>query len=97
MGSHAGVDWAAAKHDVLVADAAGEELLAATFIHDEQGLRSLCRQLVRLGVELVAVGMPPRPWTLDRLGLSDPAGRMWCPCRRRARRIPRSSVVKPLR
>jgi len=29
-------------------------LLAATFVHDEQGLRSLCRQPVRLKVELVA-------------------------------------------
>jgi transposase len=58
MGSYAGVDWASEKHDVLVADAAGEGLLAATFAHDEQGLRSLCRQLVRLGVELVAVERP---------------------------------------
>jgi transposase len=58
MGSYAGVDWAAEKHDVLVADAAGEKLLAATFAHDEKGLRSLCRQLVRLGVELVAIERP---------------------------------------
>jgi hypothetical protein len=58
MGSYAGVYWAAEKHDVFVADAAGEKLLAATFAHDEQGLRSLCRQLVRLGVELVAVERP---------------------------------------
>ena len=43
---------------MLVADEAGEELLAATFAHDEQGLRSLCRQLVRLGVELVAIERP---------------------------------------
>ena len=57
-GSYAGVDWASEKHDVLVADAAGEELLAATFAHDEQGLRSLCRQLVRLKVELVAIERP---------------------------------------
>src|ERR1700733_1366135 len=57
-GSYAGVDWASDKHDVLVADAAGEKLLAATFAHDEKGLRSLCRQLVRLGVELVAVERP---------------------------------------
>jgi transposase len=57
-GSYAGVDWASEKHDVLVADAAGEKLLAATFVHDERGLRSLCRQLVRLGVELVAVEGP---------------------------------------
>jgi transposase len=58
MGSYAGVDWASEKHDVLVADAAGEKLLAATFAHDEKGLRSLCRQLVRLKVRLVAVERP---------------------------------------
>ena len=58
MGSYAGVDWASEKHDVLVADAAGEELLAATFAHDEQGSRSLCRALVRLKVELVAIERP---------------------------------------
>jgi transposase len=59
MGSnYAGVDWAAEKHDVIVQDAAGEELLAATFAHDEDGLRSLCRQLVRLNVTLVAIERP---------------------------------------
>ena len=30
----------------------------ATFAHDEKGLRSLCRQLVRLRVELVAIERP---------------------------------------
>jgi transposase len=58
MGSYAGVDWAAEKHDVLVADEAGEELLAATFAHDEKGLRALCRTLVRSRVELVAIERP---------------------------------------
>ena len=58
MGSYAGVDWAADKHDVRVADETGQELLAATFAHDEAGLRSLCRQLVRLKVELVAIERP---------------------------------------
>ncbi len=53
MGNCAGVDWAAEKHDVLVCDEAGEELLAATFAHDEQGLRALCCTLVRLKVQLV--------------------------------------------
>ncbi len=57
-GIYAGVDWASEKHDVLVADAAGEKLLAATFAHDERGLRSLCRALVRLRVQLVAVERP---------------------------------------
>jgi transposase len=55
MESYAGVDWASDKHDVLVADAAGERLLAATFAHNEPDLRSLCRQLVRLNVALVAI------------------------------------------
>ena len=58
MGNYAGVDWASDKHDVLVANEGGERLLAATFVHDEQGLRSLCRQLLRLKVELVAIERP---------------------------------------
>src|SRR5438477_7301765 len=58
MGNYAGVDWAADKHDVLVADERGERLLAATFAHDEKGLRALCRQLVRLKVQLVAIERP---------------------------------------
>ena len=58
MSNYAGVDWASEKHDVLVCDEAGEELLAASFAHDEAGLRSLCRQLVRLKVELVAIERP---------------------------------------
>ena len=58
MGNYAGVDWATDKHDVLIADEAGEELLAATFAHDENGLRALCRQLVRLKVALVAIERP---------------------------------------
>ena len=59
MGSnYAGVDWASEKHDVLVCDEAGGRLLAATFAHDEAGLRSLCRALRRLQVTLVAVERP---------------------------------------
>jgi transposase len=58
MGNYAGVDWAADKHDVLVSDGAGEELLSAAFAHDEHGLRVLCRTLVRLKVQLVAIERP---------------------------------------
>jgi transposase len=54
----AGIDWASEKHDVLVTDEAGVELLAGTFAHDERGLTSLCRALVRLEVVLVAVERP---------------------------------------
>jgi transposase len=46
------------SNDVRVADAAGRELLAVTFAHDEKGLRALCRALVRLKVELVAIERP---------------------------------------
>jgi transposase len=56
--SFAGVDWASEKHDVLIADEVGEELLAATFAHDEAGLRALCRVLVRYKVALVAIERP---------------------------------------
>jgi transposase len=59
MGSnYAGVDWASEKHDVVIADEMGEELLAATFAHDEAGLRSLCETLVRYEVVLVAIERP---------------------------------------
>ena len=73
-GSYAGVDWASEKHDVLVADAAGEKLLAATFAHDEKGLRSLCRALVRLRVQLVAVERPDADEVVE---LVQAAGRKW--------------------
>jgi transposase len=58
MSHCAGVDWAGEKHDVRVCNEAGEELLAATFVHDEKGLRVLCRTLVRLRVQLVAIERP---------------------------------------
>jgi transposase len=59
MGSnYAGVDWAAGKHDVLIADERGKQLAAATFAHDEKGLQALCRQLLRLKVVLVAIERP---------------------------------------
>jgi hypothetical protein len=31
---YAGIDWASDKHDVLVADDTGQQVLAATFAHD---------------------------------------------------------------
>ena len=41
MANFAGVDWAADKHDVIVADQTGAELLCATFAHDEKGAAGL--------------------------------------------------------
>jgi hypothetical protein len=45
MGNCAGVDWASEKHDVLIEDPAGHELLGATFAHDEDGVSALCAAL----------------------------------------------------
>ena len=58
MGNCAGIDWASEKHDVLIEDAAGEELVAATFCHDEEGVSALCAALVCFDVELVAIERP---------------------------------------
>lgn len=55
MGSYAGIDWASEKHDVLIADAAGERLLAETFAHDEQGITALCDALLCFDVDVVAI------------------------------------------
>ena len=65
--NYAGVDWASEKHDVAVQNAAGEQLLAASLAHDEAGLRSLCRQLVRLNVQLVAIASARTGCLVERL------------------------------
>jgi transposase len=43
---------------VLIEDPAGQELLAATFAHDEDGVGRLCTALVRFEVEVVAIERP---------------------------------------
>ena len=58
MGNCAGIDWASEKHDVLIEDPAGEELLATTFAHDEDGVSALCAALVCFDVEVVAIERP---------------------------------------
>jgi transposase len=57
-GRYAGIDWASERHEVLVGDQAGAELLSATYAHDERGVSALCRMLVRMGVVLVAIERP---------------------------------------
>jgi hypothetical protein len=44
VGNCAGIDWASEKHDVLIEDPAGAELLAATFAHDEDGGECVVRR-----------------------------------------------------
>jgi transposase len=58
MGNGAGIDWATEKHDVLIEDADGNELLAATFAHDEDGISALCAALACFDVEVVAIERP---------------------------------------
>jgi transposase len=58
MGNCAGIDWASEKHDVLIEDPAGEELLATTFAHDEDGVSGLCAALVCFEVDVVAIERP---------------------------------------
>lgn len=58
MGDCAGIDWASEKHDVLIEDPAGEELLVATFAHDEDGVSALCGALACFDVEVVAIERP---------------------------------------
>jgi Transposase len=58
MGNCAGIDWASEKHDVLIEDAAGDQLLAATFAHDEDGISALCAALACFDVEVVAIERP---------------------------------------
>jgi transposase len=58
MGACAGVDWASDKHDLLIADDTGSQLLAATFAHTEAGITRLCRTLIDHGVQRVAIERP---------------------------------------
>jgi transposase len=58
VGNCAGIDWASEKHDVLIADDAGNALLGETFAHDESGITALCDALVCFEVEVVAIERP---------------------------------------
>ena len=54
----AGVDWASEEHACCVLDEAGRIIEGRRYRHDERGITALCRRLVRLGVELVAIERP---------------------------------------
>ena len=43
---------------MLVSDEAGEEVVSATYGHNQKGLGALCRMLVRMEVVLVAIERP---------------------------------------
>lgn len=54
----AGIDWASEEHAVCLVDVEGRIVEGRRVAHDEQGLRSLCRRLLELHVELVAIERP---------------------------------------
>src|ERR1700757_962109 len=58
MGNCAGIDWASDKHDVLVEDPAGVDLLAETFAHSEDGVSGLCAAPACFEEEVVAIERP---------------------------------------
>jgi energy-coupling factor transporter ATP-binding protein EcfA2 len=73
-------------------------------IHSDLILIDLCRYRDYAETDFGWMESAQKAWALlerprgrghfDRLGLSGPAGRMWCRCPGRARRTRRSSVVK---
>jgi transposase len=57
-GRCAGVDWAKDTHDVVVQDPDGEGVWADTVTHTETGIDRLCRRLIDLEVQRVAIERP---------------------------------------
>jgi transposase len=57
--SSAGIDWAKDEHAVcVVEEASGRKTFEGRFAHDEEGIQKLCRSLVEMGVERVAIERP---------------------------------------
>ena len=54
----AGVDWASEEHACCVVDEDGRIVEGRRYRHDERGITALCRRLLHLGVELVAIERP---------------------------------------
>jgi transposase len=58
MANVAGIDWASEEHAVCVVDEAGTRTRERLVAHDEAGIAALCRELVELQVERVAIERP---------------------------------------
>lgn len=58
MEKFAGIDWASAEHALCVVGETGERLRERLVDHSEAGLTALCRELVALEVERVAIERP---------------------------------------
>src|SRR2546425_3721520 len=58
MTNVAGIDWASEEHALCVVDEAGTCLRERVVAHEETGVAALCRELVALEVERVAIERP---------------------------------------
>ena len=58
MERYAGIDLASEEHRLCLVDVEGRQLEQRRIGHDEQGLTALCRRLIELGVERVALERP---------------------------------------
>lgn len=58
MEKFAGIDWASAEHAACVVDEDGMRLREWVVTHDEAGIAALCRELIELGAERVAIERP---------------------------------------
>jgi transposase len=58
MTNIAGIDWASEEHALCVVDEAGTRLRERVVAHEETGIAALCRELVALEVERVAIERP---------------------------------------
>ena len=54
----AGIDWAKDEHALCVLDAAGRKILECRYAHEERAIERLCRSLVQMSVERVAIERP---------------------------------------
>jgi transposase len=54
----AGVDWASEEHACCVVDEDGRIVEGRRYRHDERGITALCKRLLDVGVELVAIERP---------------------------------------
>lgn len=58
MEKFAGIDWASVEHALCVVDGGGARTSERLVPHDEAGIAALCRELVTLEVERVAIERP---------------------------------------
>jgi transposase len=54
----AGIDWASQEHACCVVDADGRIVEGRRWRHDERGISALCRRLIELEAQLVAIERP---------------------------------------